>query len=168
MKIFIDGMSFMRGAREVAPELVDADAPEETRSNVARWCARYAEMQDCDVKLVFAANVSDEILPPVEEYGRVTVRNLTENERMSREICGPANRESSSNQVFVVTDEPRFERAVRGGEARLLTPQEFIERARRIMGKEQKARYEEPDEKYSGVSDEEVDFWMDYFGDKDS
>ncbi len=167
MKVFIDGESFVRGSRELAPDLVREGAPEATRENVAKWLARYAEIQDCDVKLVFAETRSEDVLPPTEEYGRVTVRNLLQGEKVTREICKPANQAANSDRVFVVADEPTVTEPVKSTDVRVYSPTEFIRRARKIMGKEQTSRYEEPDEKYSGVAEEEVDFWMDYFSEKD-
>lgn len=163
MKVFVDGGGVVEAFSEVDPKVIVPGDPERSRENVARWLARYAEHQDCEVELVYGDIESDEVLPPVEQHGRVRVRNLQPDEETLREIAGPANRTAEEERVYVVTEDPRLSGAVSGGDARVFSPRKFISRARRVMGAEGKERYDEPDEKYTGLGEEEVDFWMEFF-----
>ena len=167
MKVFIEGKCFVEKMREVAPEVTVPGNRQRTRENVARWLARYAEDQDCDVEIVFESGETGEVLPPVEHHGRVTVRNLSPGEGARRQIAGPANRAAEQDRVYVVTEDQRLTDALEGGNARVFSADRFIRRARTVMGADEKERYAEPDEKYSGLSEEEVDFWVDFFDDED-
>lgn len=167
MKVFVDGDDFAEVLEERQPQLAVIGAPQKTRENVARWLARYAEYQDCDVELVYENQPSDEVLPPVEKHGRVRMKNLTAGEECLHEIAGSANRAAENDRVYVVTEDPRLAEAVDAGNARVYSPEKFASRAERVMGEEQKERFAEPDEKYSGVSDEQVDFWVEFFDEKD-
>jgi predicted RNA-binding protein with PIN domain len=163
MKVFVDGDDLLEVFREVDPQILVPGDEEKSRTNVARWLARYAEFQDCDVELVYEEIEPGKVLPPVEQHGRVRVRNLQPDEEVLHEIAGAANRAAERERVYVVTEDPRLSDAVSGGAARVYAPRRFIGRARTVMGTESKERYDEPDEKYTGVGEEEVDFWMEFF-----
>lgn len=164
MIVFVDGNDLVEAFREVDPKVIVPGDPERSRENVARWLSRYAEHQDCDVELVFGEFDPGEVLPPVEQHGRVRVRNLEPDEEVRSEMAGPANRAAEGDRVYVVTEDPRLSDAVSAGDARVFSPRKFISRARRVMGAEGKERYEEPDEKYTGLGEDQVDFWMEFFG----
>ncbi|MFW5923031.1 MAG: hypothetical protein ACOCSQ_01460 [Planctomycetota bacterium] len=164
MKVFVEGDDFLRALDDKVAGVVVTGDTATSRKNAALWLARYAERQDCDVELVFGAPSTGEVLPPYEQHGRVKMRNLEADEECARWVAGPANRMAERDRVYVVSDTPRVCRAAEGSEARVFGSEEFIDRARRVMGQDDDtARYDEPDEKYSGLAEEEADFWIEFF-----
>ena len=164
MKLYVDGNDLLDGFRGHESEVLVAGDRMKSRLNAARWLARFAEQQDCDVVLVWDENRAGTVLPPTERHGRVRVVNLPEGAEAMHEIAGPANREAETDRVHVVTDDPRLMEALAHGGARAFDPQRFLERARTILrGGDEAEGFDEPDEKFSGLSDEEVEFWKEFF-----
>jgi predicted RNA-binding protein with PIN domain len=163
MKVYVDGNDMVAAFRAAAPEVIaEGDLPK-TRLNVARWLARFAERQDCDMDLIFDETAVGEVLPPTEHHGRVRVVNLEPGKQAMHEIAGPANRAAGADRVQVVTDDPRLATALQRGGARVVAPQDFLSRARTMMRGGDKQNFDEPDEKFSGTSDTEVESWMEFF-----
>jgi hypothetical protein len=164
MKLYIDGTDLLDYFAEQADGTVlAAGDPEETRANLRRWIARYCEARGCDGVLFFDDCGPTEIRPLSERVGRVKVVNLPYRKDAWTEIAGQANRAAMEDQTLVVTADPRLTRALEHGKAKVATPQHFVTRARRGMGRSDEELAEEPDEKYSGLSEEEVDLWLDFF-----
>ena len=63
--------------------------------------------------------------------------------------------------------DPRLRDALAGGRATVMTPAQFVARVRRTIGRGADARPDEPDEKFGGLAEEEVNFWLEYFKDPD-
>jgi hypothetical protein len=96
--------------------------------------------------------------------GRVTVLTLPYEREARAEIAPAANREAREGErVTVVTDDWRLAQSLASGQVRVQSCEQFVASVRRFLGKDTKTLATEPDEKFSGVVDEEVDFWMDYF-----
>jgi len=164
MKLYVDGDDMLEAFRAAGGGVsVEGDAAR-SRLNLARWLARYAEHQGCDVDLVFGGGDPGEVLPPMERHGRVRVSNLGPGQQVWHEIAGLANRTAQSERVFVVTADPRLAQALGGGKARAVEPRRFLQRIRAVLRGGRRAEgFDEPDEKFSGLSDEEVGFWLDFF-----
>jgi len=164
MKLYVDGNDLLDVFRERGGDIYVEGDRAKSRLNLARWLARYAEHQGCEVELVFDENPVGEVLPPVERHGRVRVANLEPRADALHAIAGPANRAAVEERVLVVTADPRLARALAHGNARLLEPERFVTRARTAMrGGAERSGLDEPDEKFSGLSDEEVGFWRQFF-----
>jgi len=167
MKIYVDGNDLLEYFDEEDAPLSMGRDDEDSRGNLARWLARYCEASDCDALLVFDETGADEVLPPTEHVGRVTVINLPYGVEARTEIAGPANRNAVDERTFVVTSDYRLAQAMERGKARTMEPDQFVRRVRRLMHKDDEGVANEPDEKFSGLTDEEVGFWLEYFNDED-
>ena len=163
MIYFVDGNDLREALMASERRRLSRPVAPRTGGEIARWLSRYAERRGCDVVLVFDENPVGSALPPTEHHGRVRVVNLDPGALALHEISGPANRAAQSDRVFVVTDNPKLVEALRTGKARAVGSAGFVEDARRMWGADEDAADEEPDEKYSGLADEEVDYWLSEF-----
>jgi len=163
MILFIDGPDLLDAFRDMDDPLVVEGERDRTRQNLTNWVARYCELRECRAVLVFDDNEAGERLSPVEHHGAVKVVNLPYGEDAINEIGGPANRAAVDDRTFVVTADWRLLQAVEHGKAAGVDPAAFIRRVRNAIRKEDEAVPDEPDEKFSGLSDQEVEFWLDYF-----
>jgi hypothetical protein len=164
MKIYIDGPSLEEYFLvEEVDSVVIAGDRERTRDNIRRWVARYCESRDCDGVMVYDDLEPNEVRPPVQNFGRLKVVNLPYGEEAFDEIAGKANRDAVDDKVFVVTDDRRLAGAVQRGRARLQTPEQFVRRVRKRIRADEQSMAQEPDEKFTGLSETEVDYWMEYF-----
>jgi len=167
MKLYVQGdnlLAFL--AEERAPMLAGLSA-EQAREYLARWVARYCEMRDCDGRLVFGPAPDGEVRAPTRHFGPVTVTNCPPGVEARAEIAGPANRDAVEQRTLVVTDDWTIAEALRNGKARVLTPARFVAAVRELIGKDGRGLAAEPDEKFSGLSEDEVDLWMEYFDGED-
>ncbi|MCD6416709.1 MAG: NYN domain-containing protein [Planctomycetes bacterium] len=163
MKVYVDGKDLLGYFIEQEDRLVLGPDQDQSRQNLRRWLARYAELQDCDVVLVWDELAPDEVLPLDERFGRVHVINLPYGENALQEIAGPANRTALEERTFVTTADPRLMDALERGKATTYSPAEFVSRARRIMGMGDEQMAKEPDEKFAALGEDEVEFWMNFF-----
>ena len=166
MKVYVDGSSFMNHLEEKGDPMAAGGGAERDRQELARWFARYAEHQGCDVILVFDENLFGKTLPKYEHYGKTKVINTPPGETARAEIAGPANQEAESERVYVVTDDGRLYSAVQNSEVRAYSPAKFLSKARTLLRGKDELQTEEPDEKYTGVSEDEVDFWLEMYKDE--
>lgn len=166
MKVYVDGTSFMNHLEAQGDTMAAGGGSEKDRQELARWFARYAEHQDCDVILVFDENPFGRTLPKHERYGKTKVINTPPGENARAEIAGPANRDAESERVYVVTDDGRLYSAVQNSPVRAYSPGKFLSKARTLMRGKDELQTEEPDEKYTGVSEDEVDFWLEMYKDE--
>ncbi|MGD2175893.1 MAG: NYN domain-containing protein [Candidatus Brocadiaceae bacterium] len=167
MKVYVDGNDLCAYFVESDDAMVVDDDRLKTRDNLRRWLARYAQLHECDVVLVWDEAPADQVLPPTERFGRVKVVNLPFGEEARAEIAGPANRTAVEERTFVVTEDPRLIDALRRGRATVQGPARFVARARKKMGKADEELAREPDEKFTGLSEDDVDFWLDFFSEND-
>ncbi len=167
MIVFVDGTAVLKCLDRMGSDIVVAGSAERSRRNLALWFSRYAQHQDCDVVVVYDDFQAGEVRAPVEHYGRVKVVNLPYGEEARAEIAGPANRSAVQERTFVVTEDFRLREALKGGAARAFEPGEFISRARTVMRGAEDTAFDEPDEKFNGLSDEEVDYWIGFFDEGD-
>ena len=164
MKIYIDGTDLLDYFAEQADgSLLAGGDPEENRANLRRWIARYCESCDCDGVLFFDDCGPTEVRPLSERVGRIKVVNMAYGKDAWTEIARQANRAAMEDQTLVVTADQRLARMLERGRAKVVTPQHFVTRARHGMGRSDGELAEEPDEKFSGLSEEEVDLWLDFF-----
>ncbi len=91
------------------------------------------------------------------------VIHLPSGEDAYPEIAGSANRSAMRERTFVVTEDPRLMNALQRGRAGVWSPARFVVRARRTMGKDDEQLAREPDRKFTGLSEDEVDFWVQFF-----
>jgi len=166
MRIFVDGNDLARAMADEESERLSRPAGMPGRDEVARWAARYADVRGCDVDLIFDQPPPGGVLPRTERVGRVRLAHLPEGEEALREIAGPANRAAESDRVFVVTDDPRLAGALAHGKARVVGAADFLERVRRSLRGEAEDGLDEPDEKYSGLTEDEVEYWLRLFEEK--
>jgi predicted RNA-binding protein with PIN domain len=166
MIIFIDGPDLLEHFGELNDPIVVEGERDRSRQNLANWVARYCELRECKAVLVFDDNEAHERLSPVEHHGLVKVVNLPYGEEALDEIGGPANRAALEDRVFVITGDWRLLQAVERGKATGIDPARFVDRVRSAIRKEDEAVPDEPDEKFSGLSEREVDFWLEYFDDE--
>jgi predicted RNA-binding protein with PIN domain len=166
MKVYVDGNGLLECFR--TQEGRGASGKQAIgRRQAARWLARYCEASNCDVTLVFDGNPVTEVLPPTERLSRVTIVNVPYGRTARDEIAGPANRAAMQERVLVVTADYRLTDALARGQARTMSPAEFLSGARKRMRKGEAALADEPDEKFTGLTDEEVGLWLDFFGGED-
>jgi len=159
MKVFIDGSALLRYLdRKDDPIVVPGDNMK-SRAMLARWLARYAEVKDCDVVIVFDDNPPGRMLPHFEHCGRTKVVNMGPDEKARQEIAGPANRSAQTEATQVVTDDAKLRKSLEGGRAEVLDPPRFMAKARALFGDDEHGSADEPYAKFAGLSDEEVDFW---------
>jgi predicted RNA-binding protein with PIN domain len=166
MKLFVDGNDLIEAFRESRDALWVPGNPETTRANVARWLARYAERYECDVLCLFDEIPVEHVLPPTEHHGRVRVLNLDHGKEARHEIAGPANRAAQTEETLVVSADVRLATALQKGQAKFVSAADFVARTKTQIRGDDKSNYDEPDEKFSGLSDREVDGWMGFFRDK--
>jgi predicted RNA-binding protein with PIN domain len=167
MRIYVDGTDLLAHFEQQGDELlVDSDL-DESRRSVKRWLARYADLHDCDITLVWDETPVGHVRDPRETFGRVKVVHLPFGEDAYPEIAGPANRSAAQERTFVVTEDPKLMNALQRGKAAVWSPAHFVARARRTMGKEDEQAAREPDRKFTGLSEDEVDFWVGFFEEED-
>jgi predicted RNA-binding protein with PIN domain len=166
MMIYVDGTDLLGYLAERGDALVTKGSRDRSRENLTRWLARYCEGQTCRAVLVFDGADLGEVLSPVEQHGPVKVLSLPHGGDARAEIAGPANRSAEQERTLVVTDDTRLARDLEHGKARVLTSARFIGRVRREIRAGDQSLPGEPDEKFTGLSDEEVNFWLGEFGDE--
>jgi hypothetical protein len=167
MKFYVDGNDLLAYfAEEEDPFLVRRDA-QKSRDELARWLARYCETSNGEALLVFDENPPRPVLPPIEHVGRVTGVNTPFGVGAATEIAGPANRAAVQQPTAVVTSDRRLMEALERGRARVVEPAQFVSRARKLMRKADEDASSEPDEKFTGLTEGEVDFWLEYFKGED-
>ena len=167
MIVYVDGAGLLEFLAEQDDPLITEDDPDRTHENLALWLSRYCEIADCRAELVFDNLPATDVRTPTERHGRVRVVNLPYGEEALREIAGPANRSAAEERTLVVTDDHRLREAVARSGATPLSPGQFVARARLSMGRHDEMKPDEPDEKFAGLTGEEVEFWVRYFEDKD-
>ncbi len=163
MKIYVNGAELLDHFDEADDPIIVERDRQKSRENLKRWLARYAELQECEIRLVWDDIPVDEVLPRGERFGNVEVVNLPYGEEARSEIAGPANRTAVDERTFVVTDDPRLMDSLANGRATVFSPGHFVHRVRRSMGKSDEQLAREPDEKFTGLSEGEVEFWMEFF-----
>ncbi len=167
MRVYVHGNDLLDYFTEKQdPVVVDSD-DWTSRQNVKRWLAHYCASQDCEGVLVWDGTPPGDVRTPSEQFGRVRVTNLPYGESAFAEISGPANRTAVQERTFVVTADHRLIEALRGGRAAVFTPAQFVARARRMVGKTDEKLAKEPDEKFTGLTSDEVEFWLGFFNEKD-
>ena len=167
MIVYVDGADLLTHLAKQDDPLVVEGELDRTHDNLARWLGRYCEMSGCRAVLVFDDAPAADVRTPTEHRADVRVVNLPHGVEALSEIGGPANRSAVEERTFVVTDDHRLRDALARGRATVLSPAQFVARARRSMGHRDEMKPDEPDEKFTGLRDDEVEFWMGYFGDKD-
>jgi len=163
MILYVDGNDLAEALRRSEQKASSRPAGRPSRREVARWLACCA--QGWEVVLVFDESPPHPPLPPVERQGPVRMLNLEPGARAMHEIAGQANRAAESSRVLVVTDDPALSSALSRGKARVLGAEEFLERTRKGLRGDEDRHLEEPDEKYSGLADPDVRYWLKVFGD---
>jgi predicted RNA-binding protein with PIN domain len=164
MKIYVDGNTLLGYLDEQGDSIVAPNSRDKTRQNLARWLARYCRRREADAVVVFEGQGPNEKIPRRREVGRVTVLTPPYEVEAHDEIAAPANREARSGErVTVVTDDWKLARVFEKGAAKVQSCEQFVQRVRHFLGKDTKSLSTEPDAKFSGVVDEEVDYWMDFF-----
>ena len=167
MIIYVDGDDLAAHFAKIEDPLAAGDAAD-VRQNVTRWLGRYCEMRECRAVIVFAVDDPTEVRTPTERFAQVKVRNLTYGTKKQIELPGEANRLARQEPTQVVSDDWRVDEALRGGTAKALGTAQFVTQARTAMGSADDVTPDEPDEKFTGVTDGEVGFWMDFMDDDDS
>ncbi len=167
MIIFVDGNDLLDHLAEASDPIIVEGDRDKSRQNLARWVARHCEARDCDAIVVFDGPQPGEVLPPTEYVGRAVVINVPYGDEAVTEIAGPANRRAIEERTLVVTAHPRLIEALVRGKAIVQRPAEFMRSARKLMGADDEGSAREPDEKFTGLTDQEVDFWLGYFSDEE-
>ncbi len=165
--IYVHGPELLSWFEAAGDELAAPREPARLRENLTRWLGRYCELKDCDGVVVYAACDPMEVLPPTERFGRATAVNIPfGGAPLWRELAMRANREPPDRRPIVVTEDPRLTQAVARGPAKVLRPGRFVASARAGMRRRDEMVAGEPDEKFTGLTDGEVDFWVQYFEDE--
>ena len=167
MIVYVDGPDLLAHLAERDDPLIAEDDLDRTHQNLALWLARYCELSDCRGVLVFDDLAASDVRTPTERRGPVRVTNLPYGEEALSEIAGPANRSAAEERTVVVTNDYRLRDAVARSGANVLSPGQFVARVRRSMGRRDEMKPDEPDEKFAGLTGEEVEFWVRYFEKKD-
>jgi len=162
MKLYVDGNALLAAMAASKHEAVVRGRPGRSRHNVQLWLQRYAATSDCDVIVVFHHGI-DRVVSPAERHGRVKVVNVVEEDEVRQEIAGPANRSAVDERTRVVTDDARLRSALEHGKAVALSAQEFLGKARALLRGSDDEWHGEPDSKFTGVPEEEVETWLKFF-----
>jgi len=93
----------------------------------------------------------------------VCVLNLDRGKEARHEIAGPANRAAQAGETLVVSADPKLATALQKGRAKFMTAADFVARTKLQIRGDEKSNYDEPDEKFSGLSEREVDGWVGFF-----
>ena len=163
MKVYVHGNAMMKYLARRDPPMLTGRGDDVDRDILVRWLARYAERRDCDVTLVFDRIPPSQVLPRIQHHGRITIVNVAPGKGARDEIAGPANRDAQNEPTYVVTDDFKLSGSLRKGAAEVWRPHEFFEKASALMAGEEDRTLDEPDGKYSGLSDREVDYWARFF-----
>jgi len=107
------------------------------------------------------------VLSPVENYGKVRILNVPHGADARTEMAGPANRAAEHERTLVVTDDRRLVDALTHGKAKVLSSAQFVARVRKSIRPDDEAAPDEPDEKFTGLTEEEADSWLGEFGEED-
>ena len=166
MIIYVDGDDLVAHFATIEDPLATGDARGD-RQNATRWLARYCEMRGCRGVLVFANEDPADVRPPTERFAQVEVQNLTYGAKKQLVIGGAANKAAGLERTLVVTDDWRLVESLRAGRAKVLGAAQFVSQARTAMGSSDDVVPDEPDEKFTGVTDDEVGFWLDMFDAED-
>ncbi len=167
MHVYVNGNELLDSLRDQSDALIVPGDKASSRDNLARWLSNYGKAQDCEVTLVFEHDADSRTRSPYEHHGRTTVVNLQPDEEARKAIAGPANRAAAGERTYVVTSDPELEEIISGSNARVYEPRRFMSKARKVMGKDAEGGMSEPDQKYTGVPEEEVEFWAQMFEDED-
>lgn len=167
MKVYVNGNELLDYLRDQSDALIVPGDDESSRDNLARWLSNYGKAQGCEITLVFEHDPRSGTRSPYEHHGRTTVVNLQPDEEARKAIAGPANRAAADERTYVVTSDPELEEIISGSNARVYEPRRFMSKARKVMGKDDEGGMSEPDQKYTGVPEEEVEFWAQMFEDED-
>lgn len=168
MKLFVDGPALLEYfVAEEEDSIVASSDPDLSRANLRRWLGRYCEARDATCVLVWDDCEPNQVRPPTQQFGRVKVVNLPYGDDAYMEISGSANRAAQKEHAEAVTDDPRIMDALSRGKATPRMPDEFVRRARRSMRPQDEELADEPDEKFGGLSEDEVEFWVQYFDEEE-
>ena len=163
MKVYVHGNALIKYLARRDPPMLTERGGDVDREILVRWLTRYAEQQDCEAILVFDRIPASEVLPRIEHHGRTTIINVAPGKTARHEMAGPANRDAQNEPTYVVTDDFKLSRSVQKGGAGVWNPAEFFEKAGALMAGEEGRALDEPDGKYTGLSDKEVDYWARLF-----
>ena len=164
MKLYVYGPDLLGYfAEHERHSAVARDGQERARENVVSWMARYCEVRGCEGWVYFDDAQPGEMRDPRQHVGPVYAVNLPYGEKAWTEMAAQANRAAAQERTVVVTDDVRLVRALTRGGATVAGAEEFVARARKSMRPEQEALADEPDEKFTGLSEGEVNFWLDFF-----
>jgi hypothetical protein len=164
--IYVDGTDLLEHLAARADPLVASRDQSRSRHVLTQWLAHLCGVQDQDAVLVFDGNSPGEVLPPSEWHGRVHVVNLPPGAQAAGEIAGMANRSASERRTVVVSNDRLLTRLLARGGAQVLSCAAFLERVRKAVRPADRTVPDEPREKLDGVPEEQVDYWLDYFRDK--
>ena len=164
MKLYVNGRDLLDHFRQERGDAVFVHGnAEQSRTNLRRWVARLCEARGWDGVVFFDDTGAGEIRPLSERAGRVRVVNMPYAREAWLEMAGQANRSAMDEETLVVTADGRLVRALERGRAKVMAPAQFVAQAREAVGRSDEDLTVEPDEKFSGLSEEEVDVWLDYF-----
>ena len=163
MRIYMDGTDMLEHLTAAGDPIAAGHDRDAGCLRLARWLGRYCEHRDCDAVLVFDGVAPGERLTPRQRVGRVTVINTPCGIEARAEIAGPANRSAGREPTLVVTGDYGIVGAMGRSDARVRGPKDFMTEARRHMGRQDDAAADEPDAKFVGLSDGDVEYWLHYF-----
>jgi YacP-like NYN domain-containing protein len=163
MKYFVAGNDVLAHMDEVADTSCSGADRDARRHALALWLARFCDSRDCDAVLVFDGTEAGEMPPPTTRTGRVTTLVTPYGIPARSLIAGPANQAAADERVYIVSADRRTADAVARSTVRLSAPDTFLTATRRRMGRDAEAPAVEPDEKFSGLAEDEVEFWLDFF-----
>ena len=164
--IYVDGANLLEHLAARADPLVGSRDQSRSRHALAQWLAHLCSAHDQDAVLVFDGNSPGEVLPPSEWHGRVHGVNLPPGAEAAGEIAGMANRSASQRRTVVVSDDRLLTRLLARGGAQVLSCAALVERVRTAVRPADRTAPDEPREKLDGVAEEQVDYWIEYFRDK--
>jgi len=166
--VIVDGADVLAHLTETGDPLAAPDDRGAGQGNVTRWLGRYCEMRQCDAVLYFRSQEPGEVRTPTQRFGRVTVVNVPYGTEYWKDMAASANASALERPTYVVATDWRLRDAVGRGRVRALSPEQLVARVRRSTGVRDGQVPDEPDAKFTGVADEEVGFWLEYFRDDET
>jgi predicted RNA-binding protein with PIN domain len=164
MLIYVDGTDLLEHLTGRKDRLVDPRNRDRSRENLARWLGRYCKHQGFRAALVFDGAAPGEVLSPVEHRYGLRVVNAPAGRDARTEVAGAANRSAEQEPTLVVTDDRRLMDDLARGKAKVVTCGRFVARVRKSIRAGDETLPDEPDEKFTGLTEDEVDFWLREFG----
>ena len=162
MAVIIDGYNFLFADRRDMLHLAEGEL-EKMRTDFLGRLARLGAIENTDITVVFDGAEAAETFARESDYHGVTVIFSDKNDSADAVIVKRLNQSFSGRDTVVVTNDNELRRNVKRAGAHPSSVEEF-KRHMKSLFRAQRQAHREPMEKFEGVPESQVDFWMQQFG----